>query len=329
MIIGLVYGFLNLERPKQSSKKGRRALSLKAYLRIMRPTNAIFGSLTAIIGVVTTNWFLITTIGPRWSFDQFLLSIVLSVLTYICIAAAGNVVNDIYDLEVDKVNRPDRPLPSGAMSLREAKGLTSLLVSLGLVFAWLTIPLSAIGIWTIGIVILFAIVGLLYAAKGKVMGVLGNLAVAVSFAFGLFYGSLVTYTIIPTVLWIYFLAAACVLQGRETIKGIEDVEGDALRNVQTLARKYGIRNAAIIGAVFNIIGIIAFLIPLIANFIGWNWTGPLYVILVIPGISCVAASAVLILKNSIQNASRASLFDKIGAYLGLINIILGAIILPI
>lgn len=300
-------------------------MSLKAFITITRPANTLFGSLTVIIGVLTTHRIVFSLIGPIWTFPELIFVLLTATLTYFCIASAGNVVNDIYDLEVDRVNRPQRPLPSGAITVRQAKIWTATLVALGLIISILTIPLSAIGIWTMAIAVLFAIIGLFYAAKGKVMGLLGNFAVSVSFAFGLFYGTLVTFSVIPPVIWVYFVTAASVLQGREAIKGIEDIEGDALRNVQTIARKYGIRTASIVAATFNMIGIIAFSVPWFANSFGWNWTGPLYVVLLIPGIGSVAASAILVLRNPVKYASRASLCDKLGAFLGLTNFVLGAL----
>jgi geranylgeranylglycerol-phosphate geranylgeranyltransferase len=263
--------------------------------------------------------------ATRWSIQELWLALLLAGLTYFCIAAAGNVVNDIYDLAVDRVNRPDRPLPSGKMTVRQAKALVLILIVLGLVFAVLTVPLSALGPWTLLIVALFGAVGLLYAAKGKVMGLLGNLAVAISFAFGLFYGALITFVIIPPVIWTYFVTAASVLQGREIIKGIEDIKGDALRNVQTIARKYGVRKAAAAAAAFNAVGIAGYTLPWLANWIGWNWTSSLYAFLLLPGSALVAASAVLVLRNPARNAHRASLCDKLGAFTGLLNFILGAI----
>jgi len=300
-------------------------MSLRAFLTIIRPANALVGSLTVIIGILTAYRIISSTIGSTWNLIELIFVLLAATLTYFCIASAGNVVNDIYDLEVDKVNRPTRPLPSGAMTVRQAKVWTATLVVLGLIISILTIPLSAIGIWTLVIVILFAIVGLFYAAKGKVMGLFGNFAVSVSFAFGLFYGTLVTSIVIPPVIFVYFITAASVLQGREIIKGIEDIEGDSLRNVQTIARKYGIKTASIIAVIFNIIGIISFYFPWFANSLGWNWTGFLYIILIIPGIGVVGASTILILHNPIKYASRASLCDKVGAFLGLTNFVLGAL----
>ncbi len=305
-------------------------MKVKPFITIMRPANSLFGSLTAIIGVLTTNYFIIANFGlVRWAIPDLIVVLVLTALTYIFMAAAGNVVNDIYDLDVDQVNRPERPLPSGEITVRQAKAWTVILVLFSLFFSFLTVPYSFIGIWTVAIAALFALVGLLYAAKGKVMGIWGNFTVAISFAFGLFYGSLVTFLFIPPVIFVYFITAASVLQGREIIKGIEDVEGDALRDVQTIARRYGIRKAAILAVFSNTIGIIGFWLPWIANMLGLNWTGPLYIILLIPGSTCVALSAILVLRSPVENAARASFFDKIGAYLGLLNFLLGSIFLII
>jgi geranylgeranylglycerol-phosphate geranylgeranyltransferase len=300
-------------------------VTLKAFVTIVRPANALFGSLTVVVGILTSRRFALSLGYAQLSIQQLWLALLLAGLTYFCVAAAGNTVNDIYDLAVDRVNRPKRPLPSGKMTLRQAKALVVVLVLLGLLFAYLTIPLSAIGIWTLLIVGIFGAVGLLYAAKGKVVGLLGNLAVAISFAFGLFYGALITFILLPPVIWAYFITAASVLQGREIIKGIQDIKGDALRNVQTIARKYGVRRAAAVGAAFNVVGIVGYLLPWAANWLGWNWTGFLYALLLLPGSVFVAASAALVLRNPAKNAGRASLCDKLGAFTGLLNFVLGAI----
>jgi geranylgeranylglycerol-phosphate geranylgeranyltransferase len=306
-------------------------MSLKAFISITRPANTFVGALTGIIGVLTSHRFIHGFFDFTLLFStQLGLILLFTSITYISIAAAGNVVNDIYDLEIDRVNRPGRPLPSGALSVRQAKIWTVILVFFGLLFSFLTIPLSAVGLWTLVIAAIFCLVGLVYAAKGKVMGLLGNFAVSVSFAFGLFYGALITFPLVPPIIWVYFITAASVLQGREAIKGIEDIEGDELRDVQTLARKYGTLTAARVAAVFNVIGVSGFMFPLLANWLGWTWfglpwTGPLYIILFIPGSICVAASAILILRNPRKNSSRASFADKLGAFIGLVNFILGAL----
>jgi geranylgeranylglycerol-phosphate geranylgeranyltransferase len=320
--------YLKKKRAMPLSSTRQKQMNLKAFITITRPVNALFGSLTTIIGVLTTNrYILVNWAINRWAFFDLIIVLILTALTYIFIAAAGNVVNDIYDIEVDKINRPDRPIPSGEISMLQAKIWVAVLVTIGVGFSLFTIPYSAIGFWTVVIVGLFAVVGLLYAAKGKVMGIWGNFAVAISFAFGLFYGALIVFPIILPIIIVYFITAASVLQGREAIKGIEDIEGDAVRNVQTIARRYGIRKAAIFATICNVIGIVGFLFPWIANLLGWNWTGILYLVLLVPAAACVAYSAVVILRNPEKWATRASFADKMGAYLGLVNFLLGTLVI--
>ncbi|MGD2073140.1 MAG: hypothetical protein PVG65_06595, partial [Candidatus Thorarchaeota archaeon] len=55
--------------------------------------------------------------------------------------------------------------------------------------------------------------------------------------------------------WLFFFTAFLILQARETIKGAEDVEGDELRDVRTIARVYGYKTAAIVAAMLNFIGV--------------------------------------------------------------------------
>jgi len=77
----------------------------RALVRITRPHNAVVAGLTALLG------YLIAT-GTLTS-PSLLLAVVVVLVT-----AAGNVINDVYDIEIDRINRPERPIPSGEISLR-------------------------------------------------------------------------------------------------------------------------------------------------------------------------------------------------------------------
>src|SRR3954463_15761953 len=54
--------------------------------------------------------------------------------------AASNALNQIYDLEIDRVNKPKRPLPSGRLSLREAWVFTWIAYAIALMLAWFVQP---------------------------------------------------------------------------------------------------------------------------------------------------------------------------------------------
>jgi geranylgeranylglycerol-phosphate geranylgeranyltransferase len=278
--------------------------------------------------VLTVNEILRLELFLSLGLTQLIIFLFLSYFTYFVIAAAGNIINDIFDIEIDRINRPDRALPSGRLTIKEAWVETIILWSIGITLAFLTNLVAGI------IATIFTVVGFLYAAKGKVLGAFGNFMVAFSFAFGLLYGAVivifqVTGLIgIPLVIWLYYFTAYLLLWGREVIKGMEDVEGDALRGVQTIARKYGIRTAAEIAVIMNMLAIISFISSLL---IGWLGFSPLpkffYIILFFPTLLSAVGSIVLIGKNpgSKKAQEKASFLDKLGAFSGLLSFLLGVI----
>jgi geranylgeranylglycerol-phosphate geranylgeranyltransferase len=287
-----------------------------AYLSIIRPQNCIIGGLTVIAGIAMA--YNIARVGALSThFPLFIYGYV----TYFFVAAGGNVVNDIFDIEVDKINRPHRALPSGRMTIREAWAFVGFLSIMGLLFAILTGPYSAL------IVLCFLIIGYAYAAKVKTLGLAGNFMVAFSFAFGILYGAFafgetvgfpLTNTI-PIPHWLFFFTAFLILQARETIKGAEDVEGDEERDVRTIARIYGYKAAAGVAASLNFIGVITYSLIWILRFASWNlW--PL--LLLGAGIVIGAGVAPLTGPDNKRALLIGSTLDKIGALIGLIAFVI-------
>ncbi|MFW9833953.1 MAG: UbiA family prenyltransferase, partial [Candidatus Thorarchaeota archaeon] len=155
-----------------------------AYLSIIRPQNCIIGGLTVIAGIAMA-YNIAHVIASVGALSTHFPLFIYGYVTYFFVAAGGNVVNDIFDIEVDKINRPHRALPSGRMTIREAWAYVGFLSIMGLLFAIITGPYSAL------IVLCFLIVGYAYAAKVKTLGIAGNFMVAFSFAFGILYGAFI------------------------------------------------------------------------------------------------------------------------------------------
>lgn len=237
-------------------------MELKAYIEIIRPVNCAMGGLTVLSSVLVANMFYnlnLQLFGSKfWLFpSRFFEIAVISYFVYFLIAAAGMVINDIFDLEVDRINKPNRPLPRGALTVKRAVEYTVALWTAGVALAFLISVASGV------LALIFSGIGFLYAARVKVLGILGNFVVAFSFAFGYIYGSLITsmergLLRIPLMTLLFFITAFMVLQGREIIKGMEDIEGDKRRNAKTIACVYGLKRASIAGSVCNAIGIISF-----------------------------------------------------------------------
>ena len=69
-----------------------------------------------------------------------ILTIVLGSACAALLNAANNTLNQIYDLEIDRVNKPKRPLPAGDLTLRQAWIFTWIMFAIGLLPTWLVVP---------------------------------------------------------------------------------------------------------------------------------------------------------------------------------------------
>lgn len=182
----------------------------------------------------------------------------LAMLSAALIGAGANAINDVFDLEIDRVNRPDRPLPSGAVPVGAARGLWAACSALG-------IGLSAFLSWAhLGIAA--CSVGLLwgYSRWLKRMPFVGNLAIALVLGLAIFYGGLAVAPVGERAGWAAPLLGAAFAFGstlaREITKDIEDAAGDAVGGARTLPLVIGGGATAWIAGV--VIGLTLTLFPL-------------------------------------------------------------------
>ena len=151
--------------------------------------------------------------------------------------------------------------------------------------------------------------------------------VAFSFAFGVIYGSVVyaevleTLTInpLPIPTWLFFFTAFLILQARETIKGAEDVEGDKLRDVRTIARIYGYWPAAVAAGALNFLGVLSYTLIWI-----WGYADIILWPLLLFGGGVVLGAGILPLTgpDNKKKLMIASTLDKVGALIGLIAFVI-------
>ena len=101
---------------------------LIGYLRLTRPANIV----TAIADILAG-------IAIAYAGTLFVLpekqSIILLILSTACLYGGGVVLNDVFDADLDKIERPERPIPSGLISKRSAAALGIILLLLGILFA--------------------------------------------------------------------------------------------------------------------------------------------------------------------------------------------------
>lgn len=290
-------------------------MRFKDTIEILRPINDIMGSLTVLIGILNTR----TNIPAQ----LVIINIILGMITYFFIAGSGNVINDIYDLEIDKINRPERPIPSGRITVKQAKLIFFTTYGIGVGLSIFHSFLFSIGFLNIIFALFFGFIGWVYAKWGKRSGFYGNIIVSISFSIGLIYGAILNSSNIPPYIYFFFLTSFFLLLSREIIKGCEDIEGDKEQNVKTLAIKIGLKKSTKVALVFSFCAIIFFIIPYFTPIINHL----LFLISMFFGLFDGGYVIILMLFSKLTKESfkKISLLLKVGCFLGLIAFLLASL----
>ncbi len=130
-------------------------MAVKPYLRLTRPANLVTAAADILAGM-TIGQFLFATSGPWWLLPAT-----------IGLYGGGVVLNDVFDARLDAVERPERPIPSGQVSLARAAIMGAALLLAGIVCAGLFHPVSAV---LAGAIALMTLVYNRFAKHHKLLG---------------------------------------------------------------------------------------------------------------------------------------------------------------
>lgn len=232
---------------------------LKALLQLTRPVNVLIGGLSIFLGGFVTGH-----IDALWP-------LMLAAVSGMLITGGANAINDVFDLEIDRINKPQRPLPSGRISLRMARFWALGLFAAG-VFVAVWVNTAALLIASLSAGLLY-----LYSARLKPTAFWGNLTVGFVSGLAFVYGGVAVGRLKIAIVVGGF---ACLYHiAREIIKDLEDVEGDRDQGGQTLPIRYGFKPAMSIATAAMAAVIAATLLPLCTD-----WFGRAYYYIVIPGV---------------------------------------------
>jgi len=278
----------------------------RGLLDLIRPVNCAMIGFAVIVGA-----FVSKPSSIPW------LQLVLGFFTGFFVCAYSMSVNDVYDLEVDRVNRPDRPIPSGRISVRQASTLSLTMLVVGLACALISfVPLAVV------MAVAYAFLSWLYNAKAKRTGLPGNLIVASSLAIPFIYGGAVSGgSIGGSLLLMMALTAFFSGVGREVVKSMADVEGDAKREVNSIARTRGLGFASRVGALFFLLAVLTSWVPLVTGLANQLYTYGV----IIPDVIFVYLAVTIILHYDPQSAHRVKRVALAGMTVGLLVFIGGAV----
>jgi geranylgeranylglycerol-phosphate geranylgeranyltransferase len=271
---------------------------------LVRPVNAVVSGLSAILGYLIATG----TIVPGTA---------LLAVSVFLITGAGNAINDYYDRDIDVINRPDRPLPSGKVTPAQVRYFALLLFVTGIACAVFTTPVClAIAVINSGLLVA-------YSASLKKRPFLGNAAVACLagsiFLYGGAYAGLTGFIANIPIAVITFGA----MIARELVKDIEDIPGDQASGADTLAIRFGVRKTMVV-ALIAAIAAVAF------SFVPMSRFGPYYLAGIVP-VDCIIIAAVLAgiscTTPGCIKKSRSSLLIKAGMFASLVVFTLSAVFL--
>lgn len=169
--------------------------------------------------------------------------------------AAGNAVNDYFDREIDRINRPDRPIPRGAVSERGALAF-SVALFVGAVLSTLVLPVTAIAIAVVNLVALLA-----YTEVFKGLPGVGNVVVAYLTGSTFLFGAAAVGETFETTVLVLFALSAMATFTREVAKDVEDVAGDREEGLRTLPIVVGERSSLSLGVAVLVLAVAASVVP--------------------------------------------------------------------
>lgn len=198
-------------------------------------------------------------------------------LCAVLVGSASNVVNDIFDLEIDKINRPDRVLPKQLISVSAAWKFYAILVFSSLLCGFLLLPKIPFIIIIFSNILLF-----FYSFSLKKTALAGNLVVSFFISLSFVYSGLLVGNFMSGI--IPFVFAFFLILSREVVKDIEDIEGDKTQFAETVPIIWGINTAKWISIGSLLICFLSLIISFALEIYGTIFISTVTIFVIIPGL---------------------------------------------
>lgn len=239
-------------------KVKRAGLKALTMVRIIRPELPLAAGMCAVIGAMVA-------LGALPPLRQALLGFLVCFL----ISASAMAFNDLFDLEVDRVNAPERPLPSGLLLPAEVIALGVFLALAGLAAAWALSPAAlaaGLVVWAMG----FA-----YNWKLKAAGIWGNLIVAASVGMTFLMGGMAVGLPWNRMAWLFALIVFLFDLAEEIAGDAMDAEGDRKRGSLSIAIRKGRGFAVKLSAGLFLLVLALTVLPAAWGDLGWRYLAPM------------------------------------------------------
>ncbi|MCY0851727.1 MAG: UbiA family prenyltransferase [Thermoplasma acidophilum] len=264
---------------------------------IIRPVNGLMGFISTYISAFIA-------VGSR--ITDHIAAVTMAAIAVFLVTSGGNIINDIVDVEVDRINHPKRPLVTGELSKKAAQAMFITFFAVAIIIS------VFISIIAMLIVILAEVLLVAYEYALKKTGLPGNAVISLLIGLIFIFGGVSVFSYGKMVF--LFLLAFTSNMSREIIKDVEDVNGDSDRI--TFPKKYGVRNAIILSdAIIGLLVVISY-IPFAMHILSRFY---LYVVVVADALF-IASGAI-----SSRNPTSGQKVSKYAMIVGMASFLAGAL----
>ena len=228
-----------IRNPQSTIRNGGAA---RSYLDLARPFTLVAPALGFVSGAMSA-----AGAFPRepWS-PALLYAPLLGAAMAALLNAGNNALNQIYDLDIDRVNKPKRPLPSGRLTIAQVWTFTNITYALALVLAWLVAPGGRHEcFWLVAVAVVCTYLYSVPPLRTKRLGIWANVTIAIPRGVLL---KVAGWSSVKTIAglepWYIGAIFGLFLLGATTTKDFADMEGDRRGGCRTLPIQYGVRRAA-------------------------------------------------------------------------------------
>jgi geranylgeranylglycerol-phosphate geranylgeranyltransferase len=228
-----------------------------ALFRLGRP-------FTSLLGAVAI--FAASFVGKGVNIGAYALPVALGVIIGYIFTSSSNALNDYYDREIDRVNHPERPIPSGKVTPQAALIFASSGFAISVALAiWLSFYAGFFGL---GLVLAALLVQLAYDLKVKKVKAVGNIFIGFQTVLAFLFGGVIVGNLGPVV----FMASASFLAitAREVVKDVEDIKGDV--DKVSLPKMIGVKKANFLALVLVFSAIAVSIVAFYPfRILGWDY----------------------------------------------------------
>ncbi len=238
---------------------------IRIFSNLLRPVNVLIVAFAVIVGGMLC--------GAKLS------AVYIAAISAAFILAAGNVFNDVFDADADRISHPKRPLAAGEIGKGAAIALSIAFFAAGIILAFFASTTHLIFAGAASVLLI------LYSLYFSRLPLVGNIIIAALAGAAILYGAVFTGFCEKNI-FAAILAFSLHLP-REIFKDIQDIAGDRAAGRKTLPIAVGIKRSAVLAVALSVLAMIVIEIPFLSRIFGEYYDGVASISFILCGMAAI------------------------------------------